>query len=153
VKRSIAKDGNPVYSVMVDDTNVAAYEQHVWAPGASSSVSAGRLCAIVVFTGITINKPQNLLGATFDTRGLPSFGMTKEGQPTLHTAFPIAPGYPVDFARRQLMVCMGILAQEANRNLTAWRNLPAQVQRSANVDRAKNVATVAGTFLRAFAGL
>ncbi len=65
----------------------------------------------------------------------------------------IAPGYPVDIARRQLMVCMGILAENADRLLTAWRKNAEQKKQSANLDQAKNVATVAGTFLRAFAGL
>jgi hypothetical protein len=132
---------------------IVAFEQHKWREGISSAVSAGRLCAKVEFTGITIKKPLNLLVATFDTGGLPSLGLNTSGQPTLHTAFPIAPKYPVDLARGQLMVCMGILAQEANRLLTAWQKTPVHEKQSANWEQAKNVATVAGAFLRAFAGL
>ncbi|HEY2519831.1 MAG TPA: hypothetical protein VGJ19_06950 [Streptosporangiaceae bacterium] len=163
LKRIISMNGVPTYIVKVGDIEVVAWEQHVWADAAVHSVSAGRLCATVAFTGITIHTPQKLLEATFDGKGIPSYGMNKaNGQPTLHTAFPIAPNFPVDIARRQLMVCIGTLVKEASTLLVSWSKnsgpakQPAdrdQAKKPANWDQARNIAAIAGTFLRAFAGL
>ena len=161
VKRILAKgDGNPNYILTVDSIEIYTYEIHRWIEGSGArSVSAGRLCTKVQFTGITIQNMQPLLTDTYQNNGLPSYGIGQTGQPTLHAAFPIAPKFPADIARRQLMVCMGNLAEVASELLVAWsknsaqsKNSP-QSQRPVDWDRAKNVASVAGTLLRSIGGM
>jgi hypothetical protein len=156
VMRGMNDKQNRFYTVTVGRIQITTYEQHYWGASVDAHVSAGRLCASVQYTGVTITSPQKLLAASYDSRGLPSFGLNStNGQPTLQTAFPIAPGYPVDLARRQLMVCIGLLAEQAEKHLTAWNAAPAKTKSGGEpIDWtvAANVAGVAGKFLRGFVG-
>jgi hypothetical protein len=160
VKRITAEeDGNPNYVVSIGRINVWTWEVHHWNPGAVRNVSAGRLVARVAFTGITITDPTILLSSTYKATGLPSYGINEgDGQPALHAAFPIAPGFPVDLARRQLMVCIGTLAADAEECLQNWnkQSVDSRNKQSVNSridwDAANKVASVAGRFLRAFVG-
>ena len=87
------------------------------------------------------------------------FGFNKNsGQPTLHTGFPIAAGFPVDLARRQLMVCMGLLSLNARDLLNAWNQNSATPQpnstprREVDWSAREGIASVAATFLRGLLG-
>jgi len=151
LQRSIASDGSPYYIAKVDDIEMEVFEQTRWKEGISRSVPAGRLVALTTFTGVTLTNPAALLNAAFDTRGLPSFGVDKQGRITLQAAFPYAKGFPVDIARKQLMVCMGIVAEEARELLQAWNKNTAS-GKSVDWDTARGVASVAGALLRAFVG-
>ncbi|MEU6370043.1 hypothetical protein ABZ876_31060 [Streptomyces sp. NPDC046931] len=145
-------DGTPNYEVTVDGIAIYTRELHRWKEGIERNVSAGRLVAVVQFTGITIHDPQKLLVATYETSGSPAFGISPQGQPSLHTGFPIAPGFPVDLARRQLMVCMGLLAAESRELLTAWNQNPVTPQRTVDWTRYEGAASTAATFLRSLLG-
>jgi hypothetical protein len=171
--RTLSSDLNPNYQITVDGIVVSCYEKHRWDESARSSSPAGRLCARVVFTNAVIHRPLGVLADNWAFDGLPGFGVDPEGRLSLHTGIPIARGFPVDLARRQLMVCIGVLADTANNLLRAWaeadRAAPAQPgpgqagrrppapaptpRKSADWDRARNVASVAGKFLGALIGL
>lgn len=158
VTPSLAQDGNPTYTVTVGEINVICWEIREWEDdGVERDVSAGRLAAKVEFTGITIHNPSALLTDGYRWNGLPSCGFNAAGQPTLHTAFPISETFPVDLARRQLMVCIGLLVQQAQTLLTAWRGnavKPTQpTARQRDWGTAKGVAAVVGAFLGALTGL
>jgi hypothetical protein len=157
VERKVT-EGNPNYLVTIGRITMLAYEQKRWSPGSEIDVWAGRLCVTVEYFGITITNAEGLLFRSYETRGLPSFGINPDNrQPTLQTAFPIAPNYPVDLARRQVMVCMGLLAVQGEELLAAW-NANKLTPRSPGRDRefdwdlAGSVAGVAAKFLRGFVG-
>lgn len=170
LRRVLASDLNPNYDITVDGIVITCYEKHHWDASAKSSSPAGRLCAKVVFTNSSIHAPMGVLADNWAFDGLPSFGVDPQGRLSLHTGFPIARNFPVDLARRQLMVCIGILADTSNNLLRAWaeaneaaqaraqagsgqaRSQPA-AKKSADWDKARNVASVAGRFLGAFLGL
>ncbi|MFK0050430.1 hypothetical protein ACIQU4_41295 [Streptomyces sp. NPDC090741] len=146
-----AADGNPNYLVTIDGIEIVTWEVHRWLD-VERNVSAGRLVARVQFNNITIRNTHALLTDTYNWNGLPAFGVSPEGQPSLHTGFPIAPGFPVDLARKQLKVCMGLLAIQSRDLLTAWNRNATTPQQTIDWTRAEGVASIAATLLRAFLG-
>ncbi|MFI6054523.1 hypothetical protein ACIBCO_31085 [Streptomyces violascens] len=153
VNRTQSSDGNPNYLVTVDGIIIRAWEAHRWGEGVERAVTAGRLAARVEFTGITIHDFRALLTDNFSWSGLPAFGFNSaSNQPSLHTGFPIAAGFPVDLARRQLKVCMGLLAITSRELLTAWNQTTATPQRVRDWSTAEGIASVAATFLRGLFG-
>ena len=113
--------GHITYNVKMDGVNVTVWEIHRWKDSPSRDTPAGRIATRVQFSGITIHDPTELLRISYNTSGYPSLGVNKEGQPTLHIAFPITPSFPVEVARRQVLTCIGILVVEANELLALWR--------------------------------
>jgi hypothetical protein len=149
LQRKLHADGNPCYIVTIDEIGLSVFEQSRWKEGVTRSVSPSRVVVMATFTGVTLKDAKTLLRGSRNACGLPSFGLSEQGNITLHAAFPIGPGFPSDLARRQAMVCMGLVAEEAKDSLRAWTK-----PKSPELDwgMAKNVASVAGTFLRAFVG-
>jgi hypothetical protein len=155
VVQGVAHDGNPTYTVTVGEINVIVWEIRGWDDyEGARDVSAGRLAAKVEFLGITIRDPAALVTDGYRWTGLPSCGLNEAGQPTLNTAFPISPSFPVDLARRQLMVCIGTLVMQAQLLLDTWRrNSGAPQQIPAGIsDWSKGIVAVVGAFLGALAG-
>jgi hypothetical protein len=146
IQRNLGKNRNPYYSIKVGRVLVQCWETRSWEDGdGASPVEAGRLVAVVYFSGLELSSvgPSLLANITFDTKGLPAFGIDREdGQPSLHAAFPVWPDFPVDVARRQLMLCIGLLVDQAEGLLQVWRE----------DEGAENVAPVIGAFTRAFSG-
>jgi hypothetical protein len=153
VVQGVTHDGNPTYTVTVGEINVIVSEIRGWDDGVARDVSAGRLAAKVEFLGITIRDPAALLTDSYRWTGLPSCGLNEAGQPTLNTAFPISPSFPVDLARRQLMVCIGTLVMQAQLLLDTWRRNSGTPQRipALGSDWSKGIVAV-GAFLGALAG-
>ncbi len=147
LQRSAAADGNSCYVATIDGIPIQVFEQNRWKEGVSRKTSPGRLVALTAISDVNITNPNALLTASFDTMGLPSFGLDPQGNPTLQAAFPYAPEIPLDIARKQLMVCMGLLAEQSRELLQAW-NQPSAL--NAGLEVAKGLASVAGAFLRAF---
>lgn len=143
-------DGNPYYSVTVDTISIAVFEQSKWKEGIVSTVSAGRLVARTKFIGIVLKDPTALLRADKETCGLPSFALDEENNIYMQISFPIASGFPVDLARKQLMVSLGLIAQEAKNYLRLWTK--KKTNSDFDWETAKNVAFVTGRFLSAFLG-
>ncbi|MEU2511542.1 hypothetical protein [Streptomyces syringium] len=143
-------DGNPNYLITIDGITVRAWEAHRWNPGVERTVSAGRLAARVEFTGITILDPRVLLVDSFSYDGLPAFGINAVGQPSLHAGSPIAVGFPVDLARKQLMVCIGLLAITSRELLTAWNQAAPTPQQRSDWFSGEDAASLAAAFLRGF---
>lgn len=151
-RMTTATDGNPNYRVTIDEIEIITWEVHRWLD-VERNVSAGRLVARVQFNNITISNTHAFLTDTYSWNGLPAFGISPEGQPSLHTGFPIAPGFPIDLARRQLKVCMGLLAIQSRDLLTAWNRGTSTPQQPIDWTGVEGIASTAGTFLRALLGL
>lgn len=147
LQRSLAQDGNPYYVATVDGIPLEVFEQNRWQEGLSRKAPAGRLVVMTSFVGVEINNPEALLIAAFDMRGLPSFGLDPQGRPTLQAAFPYAPEIPLEIARKQLMVCMGLVAEQANELLRAWGQKSGS---ELGLGTVETIASIAGVFLRAF---
>lgn len=161
LQRRTRPDDIPWYVASVDGIPVEVYEITRWGEGVSRSAPAGRLQAITTFRGISLTNPMltGMLRGTFNARGLPSWGLNQEGLVTLQATFPYSPGFPLDIARKQLMVCMGLVAEEAREQLQAWnRNSGSgvidweKVKAGVDWEKVKGVASVVGALLRAFAG-
>ena len=151
VVQGVAHDGNPTYTVTVGEINVIVWEIRGWDDdGVARDVSAGRLAAKVEFLGVTIRDPAALVTDSYRWTGLPSCGLNEAGQPTLNTAFPISPSFPVDLARRQLMVCIGTLVMQAQLLLDTWRRNSGTPARIPAVGT--GIVAVVGAFLGALAG-
>ena len=102
--------------------------------------------AMVTFSGFTVNDAVALLKTNYSTNGLPCFGLNDDGEITLEASFPICADFPLKWARRQLMISMGYLAEQGRELMDLWsRNQPSNQQ--AGSDTAVNVAKVAGVFL------
>jgi hypothetical protein len=145
LQRTETPDG-PQYLATVDGVPIRVFEQSRWKEGVSRKTSPRRLGALTAIGDVNITNPNALLTACFDTLGLPSFGLDPQGNPTLHAAFPYEAEIPLDVARKQLMVCMGLLSEQSRELIQAWNSASSTWQ------VAEGVASVAGAFLRAFSG-
>jgi hypothetical protein len=155
VERRLSDDRHPYYAVALDGISILTFEQTQWAAGVSRRVNAARVVAMTIFPGVEIRDPLELLKSVYDTRGFPALGIDPYGNLTLHTAFPIAPGFPTDLARKQLMVCLGLLAEEAKDLLRAWQSNGARIDWAAVTEWVKfayDAGSTAQQFLDAFSG-
>jgi len=154
ISRAASEDGNPYYAVSVDGVEVVVFEIRNWEPGVQSNVAPTRLVAMTAITGVSIDNPLALLSGTASSRGMPALGIAEDGSVQLFASVPIAEGFPVDWARKQLMVCMGLVAEDTRELLRAWNqdDAPAASGEEFDWDTAKNIASVAGSLLRAFVG-
>ena len=159
LKRIIGDDGNVNYAVTVDDNVIMVCEQSELKGGEDSDEPANRLVAKVYFTGLEISDALAFLQSNAGTSGLPAWGLDGDGDLTLQTAFPISADFPVEWARKQLLVCMALLREatydflkavnQEEPETAAPQHLSSQEDRF-DWDSAKQVASVAGEFLKAF---
>ncbi len=151
LSRGAADDGNPYYYVTVDGIDLLVFEQTAWKDNVKSNVAPTRLVVKSYITGVTITEPGALLMGTNDSNGLPSLGLDEEENVTVQVSLPIAEDFPLEWLRKQLMVCMGLVTEETQDLIRAW-NTPDNALEEANFnwDTAKNVASVAGSFVAAF---
>ena len=150
--RKAAEDGNPYYEVTVDGTELAVFEQTEWKTGVESNVSATRLVVKSYISVENITNPAALAEATSETNGLPSFGLDSEGYVTVQVALPFSEKLPLEWLRKQVMVCMGLVAEET-KDFISGVNEPdsiADEEQSSDWNVAKDVASVAGFLLRVF---
>lgn len=147
VSRHVGEDGSPYYSVNVDGTWMAVYEQTRWAEGVQRTVPANRLVVSTLFQNIVVKDPSALLRECLAHRGLPSYGLHSDGSLYLCSAIPIGSELPVDIARRQILACMGLVAEQAAQSLRNWNASPGPS--SLDWTTVGKVAGVAGIFARA----
>ncbi|RMF59942.1 MAG: hypothetical protein D6748_05235 [Calditrichaeota bacterium] len=144
-----AHDGNPYFIVNVDGIEILVFQITEWKEGVSSNVSPQRIVAMTTFPGIEITDPKAFLQANNITHGLPLYGVNDEGIPTMETAFPVSDDFPVEIARGQLQVCLGIISEEARDFLKGV----GENEKSFDWGTAQEVAKVAGVFLGALLGI
>ncbi len=63
---------------------------------------------------------------------------------------PFTDNFPLDWLRKQLLVCMGLVAEETRDFINGVNNKDAGAEKNFDWKTAKKVASVAGSFLRAF---
>lgn len=149
VRSCNAEDGNPVFFVDVDGIEILVFQISEWEAGTKSNIAPHRIVAMVSIADIEITDPSLFLRHNNMSHGMPAYSIDEEGDLTIETAFPIGPNYPVDLARRQLMVCMGLIAEVTTSVLQELEEGDSQF----DWDTAKKVAGVAGIFLSALIGI
>jgi len=154
VRQTLASDGNPNFIVKVDDIEMRVFEWTRWQTSVSSKQAPMRIVVRTTFTNVNLLDAKKLLDGSFDAAGLPGFALDKDGQIVLQAAFPVGPDFPVDLARKQLLVCMGLISEDATELLQAWNQNKTTSDDSKKTsefdwDTAQGVAKVAGTFARA----
>src|SRR5262245_4755572 len=152
LSRRSATDGNPYFLVTIDDIELLVFEQHEWKEGVTSNVPATRLVVKSFISGVNITNPAALAKASSRSNGLPSYGLDDDGDVTLQAALPFADNFPLEWLRKQVMVCMGLVAEEAQDFINELDSPDTTTSQESNFDWniAKNVASVAGIFLGAF---
>jgi hypothetical protein len=148
IERSAADDGTPTYLLRVDGYPVIVYEQTEWADGFRSSVSAMRIC-FAIDSGIVVVDALPIAEATLVTSGPPAFGVDDDGEMAVVYALPFSEDFPLEFLRKQLVVAIGLGVQEI-REAQAGVDEEERAKPAARWNQAREVASVAGTFARAF---
>jgi len=148
VQKNSAPDGNPCFIVDIDGIEMAVFQQNKWKDSVDSHINPMRIVTITTFRGINLRNAKALLNGNYDSSGLPNFGLNDSGEIVLQAAFPVGPDFPVELARKQLQVCMGLISEDATGLLQSW-NANTQEAPKADWETARNVAKVAGVFAKA----
>jgi hypothetical protein len=144
-------DDTPNFHVVVDELTLVVWQITKWEDGSESEHSPDRIVIRMDFSGIEISDPAAFLHSNYDASALPSWAIDeKDGQPALQAAFPVSADYPLDLARRQTIVCMGIVAEQAAEALAAWEQ---NADKKDSWETAGKVAKVTGMFLGALLGI
>jgi hypothetical protein len=115
--RGEAPDGNPFTVVNVDGREIVVTEKTAWADGKTEGPTPHRIVAFLAFSGITVSDPNVLLQENLGTHGLPSWGIDDDGDLTLSASVPVGQTVPLDIARKQLMVGLGLIAETVDKIL------------------------------------
>lgn len=116
-----APDGNPFMVLEVDGREVIVAEKTAWAGGDGEEESAGphRIVAFLAFSGIAVDDLKLLLQENLGTHGLPAWGIDDDGDLTLSVSVLIGPKVPLDAARSQLLVGIGLILEAVDKVLDA----------------------------------
>ncbi len=141
-----AQDGNPFYLFTIDGIDIICFEITSWNDSSSSKHSPRRLVVGTTFDGVEITDPTILLQANYATAGFPSFGMDEDGVPTLRISIPISQDIPLPIIRGQLLVAIGLLAEEAG----TWLENSNSDNSEEENDMASAVGSLLGGIARGF---
>jgi hypothetical protein len=117
--RGAAPDGNPFVVVSVDGREVVVAEKTAWAGDENEDSSPHRFVAFLAFSGIAVNDPKVLLQENLGTHGFPAWGVDDDGDLTLSISVLVGNSVPLDVARRQLLVGIGLIAETVDKILDA----------------------------------
>ena len=117
--RGAAPDGNPFVVVSVDGREVVVAEKTAWAGDEGEDSSPHRLGAFLAFSGIAVNDPKVLLQENLGTHGFPAWGIDDDGDLTLSVSVLVGSKVPLEIARRQLLVGIGLIAETVDKILDA----------------------------------
>jgi hypothetical protein len=122
ITRGKAPDGNPFVVVTVDGREVVVAEKTAWAGDETEGPSPHRLVAFLAFSGIQVEDLKVLLQENLGTHGLPAWGIDDDGDLTLSASVAVGPSVPLDVARSQLLVGIGLIAETVDKVLSAVGN-------------------------------
>ena len=142
LQRKVSDDGSSRYTITVDGIWMVASEVTSWKGGVTVNLPPNRLLVMTVLPGVNV-PPLAVLRMGFEARGLPSFGVNDKGMIVLLAAFPISPGFPLDWARKQLMLCMEYVSECACRLMEAS-------EKKSKWDTVDKVLSMVEKFLRVF---
>jgi hypothetical protein len=121
--RGQAPGGNPFVVVNVDGREIVVTEKTAWAEengeGEREGPAPHRIVAFLAFSGIAVSELKVLLQENLGTHGMPAWGMDDEGDLTLSASLLVGPAVPLDSARRQLLVALGLIAEAVGKILDA----------------------------------
>ena len=135
-----AQDGNPLYLINIEGIELYCFEITNWDENSTSRYSPRRFVVATHFEGVEITNPLILLHSNYITKGFPSFGLDEDEMPTMQLSIPISQEIPLEILRNQLLVAIGILAEEA---ADFWQNISG----SEDSPNAGNVASAVGSLL------
>lgn len=124
IKRVAGADGSPQYTVSHDEVDVVVSEITKWAEGVKFQTNPHRLVVRVVFTGVHITDPIPLLKDSYNYQALPAYGINGDGNLALNAGFPVEPSVPVECLRKQLILCVCLIAERATKLLRIWNREP-----------------------------
>lgn len=119
ISRGEAPDGNPFVVLTLDGREVVVAEKTAWAGDEQEGPSPHRLVAFLAFTGVAVDDPKVLLMENLGTHGLPAWGVDDDGDLTLSVSVLVGERVPVDVARRQLLVGIGLIVETVDKVLDA----------------------------------
>jgi hypothetical protein len=109
--------------VNVDGREIVVTEKTAWAEDNGESERQGpaphRIVAFLAFSGIAVSDLKVLLEENLGTHGMPAWGMDDDGDLTLSASVLVGPMVPLDIARRQLLVGLGLIAETVGKILDA----------------------------------
>ncbi|MEZ4300120.1 MAG: hypothetical protein R3B70_34550 [Polyangiaceae bacterium] len=114
-----APDGNPFVVVEIDGREVVVAEKTAWAGDEEEAATPHRIVAFLAFTGVAVEDLSVLLKENLGTHGLPAWGLDDDGDLTLSVSVLVGPNVPLDIARRQLLVGIGLIAETVDKVLAA----------------------------------
>lgn len=114
-----APDGNPFVVVNLDGREVVVAEKTAWAGDEEEGPTPHRIVAFLAFTGVAVDDPNVLLQENLGTHGFPAWGIDDDGDLTLSVSVLVGPNVPLDVARRQLLVGIGLIAETVDKVLDA----------------------------------
>jgi hypothetical protein len=155
IRRLLFDDGQPYYLVTIDGIEILVYGQLRGGAGALSTCSARQLVTQTFISNVSVTNPRALADGTFDTRGMPSFGIDADGRVSLQMAVPFSDDFPLEWLRKQVLANMEILAGQTRAFIESVPPNDGQCTEtppSANIDwkLVKNVASVAGILFGGF---
>jgi hypothetical protein len=117
--RGKAPDGEPFVVVNVDGREIVVAEKIAAADDDGEGPTPHRIVAFLAFSGIAVSDTKILLQENLGTYGLPSWGLDDDGDLALSASIPVGASVPLDAARRQLLVGLGLIADMVGKILDA----------------------------------
>lgn len=149
VQLSHAADGNPLYHINIEGIELYCFEITTWDNTSNSRYSPRRLVVATLFEGVEITNPLLLLHSSYITKGFPSFGVDEDEIPTMQISIPISRQIPLEILRNQLLVAIGILAEEA---AEFWQNVSGPDDSPSHGEVVATVGSLLGGIARGFLG-
>ena len=144
-----AQDGNPLYLINIEGIELYCFEITTWEESATSRYSPRRFVVATHFEGVEITNPLVLLHSNYITKGFPSFGIDEDEMPTMQISIPISQQIPLEILRNQLLVAIGILAEEA---ADFWQSISGADDSPNTGNVALAVGSLLGGIARGFLG-
>lgn len=150
------KDGNPLVFLKVGDIDCLVFQQTQEFASATPGAEPFRwekICMVREIDGLEVGDPSVILRENSETHGYPCIGADEEGRLSLHMAFPVVQGMPLDAVRAQLKMAAVVIydAELAIVNASATTDRGRQVQRP-SFDIASFAKQAAFYALATFAG-
>jgi len=120
ITRTVRCDGSPFYTVSRDSVKVGVSEITKWASGVNREFSPHRITVKVTFPDVKITDAMGLLRSNNDCQGFPAFGIDKNATLTFIAGFPVETSMPLDCLRKQLILCICLVAEETASLLRTW---------------------------------
>ena len=111
VTRVLTSQGLHAFVVHVQGYPCTVFQVDQWHPKSSMQTPANRIVARALIADKQVVNALAFLKTNFEMAGLPSLSVDPDGAIYLQCAFPADEDFPVGLARKQLLNCLGLLAE------------------------------------------